>query len=172
MSQNQIMANQQLKRTVNNFVESIMIMMNNEKRILNMNKETIMKNVSRTSEKEKENIKIMLGELTIEQRKVENLKKKHRIGDWNLGQKRALFEYDKDQYDKERMHIEKMALQEKEIQGQMDDVSEMNMDIFRMNYDENHAIQQRIDEEVYNLDNIAEDGDGGEDDFDLDYGDI
>ena len=122
--------------------------------------------------KEKENIKIMLGELTIEQRKVENLKKKHRIGDWNLGQKRALFEYDKDQYDKERMHIEKMALQEKEIQGQMDDVSEMNMDIFRMNYDENHAIQQRIDEEVYNLGNIAEDGDGGEDDFDLDYGDI
>ena len=47
----------------------------------------------------------MLGELTIEQRKVENLKKKHRIGDWNLGQKRALFEYDKDQYDKERMQI-------------------------------------------------------------------
>ena len=53
MSQNQIMANQQLKRTVNNFVESIMIMMNNEKRILNMNKETIMKNVSGLVKKKK-----------------------------------------------------------------------------------------------------------------------
>lgn len=172
MSQNEIMDHQNLKRNVNNFVETIIVMMNNEKRILNMNKDDILKKVSRTSEKEKENIKIMLGELTIEQRKVENLKKKHRIGDWNLGQKRALFEYDKDQYDKERMHIEEMALQEKEIQGQIDDVSEMNMDIFRMNYDENNAIQHRIDEEVYNLGNIADDGDGGEDDFDLDYGDI
>lgn len=172
MSQVEIRENQRMKRIVNSFMETIMDMMNNEKRLLNMNKETILEKVSRTRDKEKEQIKTRLGELTIEQRKVENLKKKHRIGDWNLGQKKALFEYDQDQYDKERDVIEQQALREKQITGQMDDVSEMNMDIFRMNYQENEEIQNRIDREIYNLDNIAEDGEGDEDDYDLDYGDI
>jgi hypothetical protein len=146
--------------------------MNNEKRLLNMSKTNILEKVSRSRDKEKENIKTRLGELTIEQRKVENLKKKHRIGDWNLGQKKALFEYDRDQYDKERYAIEHEALLEQRLMGQMDDVSEMNMDIFRANYQESEEIQQRVDREIYNLNHIAEDGDGGEDEYDLDYGDI
>jgi hypothetical protein len=149
-----------------------MTMMNNEKRLLNMNKENILEKVSRSRDKEKENIKTRLGELTIEQRRVENLKKKHRIGDWNLGQKKALFEYDQDQYDKERDAIEYEALREKKAMGQIDDVSEMNMDIFRMNYQETEEIQNRIDRELYNLGGIMEDGEGDEDDYDLDYGDI
>jgi|UniRef100_A0A6C0AKK7 hypothetical protein len=172
MSQLQIRKNQNLKRIINSFIDTIITMMNNEKRLLNMSKTNILEKVSRSRDKEKENIKTRLGELTIEQRKVENLKKKHRIGDWNLGQKKALFEYDRDQYDKERYAIEHEALLEQRLMGQMDDVSEMNMDIFRANYQESEEIQQRVDREIYNLNHIAEDGDGGEDEYDLDYGDI
>ena len=50
-------------------------------------------------------------------------------------------------------------------------LARISMDIFRMNYQEDVDIQNRIDHENNNLDHIAEDGDGDEDDYDLDYGD-
>ena len=37
--------------------------------------------------------------------------KNQRLGRWNLGQTRALFEYDAEQYEKERIELEKDMLE-------------------------------------------------------------
>ena len=91
--------------------------------------------------------------------------KNHSLGDWSIGQTRAIFEYDENQYDKEREELEKIALMELKM-GVRDEVTEFSSEIYKLNmidsdaYDfmEQQAIQANIDKEVFNLAAIAEDG--------------
>ena len=103
---------------------------NNKKR-LNLNNTDIHDKILRRKEKEKKKMTDSLKALSHEQRAIENLLKTHRLGRWSVGMTRALFEYDEQQYDKERQEIEKDALLEMQL-GKMDDVTEMNMDIYKL----------------------------------------
>ena len=60
----------------------------------------------KAKEKEKNKVTKRLGDLTVEEREVENIKKNQKLGAWSLGQTKALYEYDAMQYDKERQEIE------------------------------------------------------------------
>ena len=40
-----------------------------------------------------------LGDLTVEEREIEDLMKSYSLGDWGLGKTRAVYEYDENQYD-------------------------------------------------------------------------
>ena len=57
--------------------------------------------------------------------------KNHSLGDWSIGQTRAIFEYDDKQYDKEE--LEQDALTELKS-GIRDEVTEFNRDIYKMEY--------------------------------------
>ena len=127
------------------------------KKILNVDSETVNKRVLKSKEKEKSKITLRLKDLTVEEREIENIMKNHSLGDWSIGQTRAIFEYDDKQYDKEREELEQDALTELKS-GIRDEVTEFNRDIYKMEYLEKMAEEHRISAEVNDLSVIAEDG--------------
>ena len=80
----------------------------------------------------------------------------HKLGDWSLGESCGIL-YDPNQYDKEREHMEQMALmelkKEDEVTGMLREVYDMD-DIFNQ-----QEIDNRINNEVYNIQHLAEDDD-------------
>tara|TARA_Y100000591_G_C21854102_1_gene713769 strand:+ start:2734 stop:8724 length:5991 start_codon:yes stop_codon:yes gene_type:complete len=135
------------------------------KKMLNITPEDVTKNVLKSKEKEKAKITANFRDLADEERKVENIMKNHSLGDWSIGQTRAIFEYDENQYDKEREELEKTALMEMKM-GIRDEVTEFSSEIYQLNmidsdvyeFMEQEAVQAQIDSEVFNLAAIAEDG--------------
>tara|TARA_B100000902_G_scaffold315452_1_gene306481 strand:+ start:31 stop:6060 length:6030 start_codon:yes stop_codon:yes gene_type:complete len=139
------------------------------KKLLNVSAETINKNVLKTKTKEKEQIVKRLGDLTIEEREIEDIMKNSSLGDWSLGRTKAIFEYDNKQYDKEREKLEHDALLELKSGG-LDDVSEFTGEVFNISnvidQMEEDFIQNRIDDEVYDLSAIPEEDDDDRDNID------
>ena len=72
------------------------------KKLMNVSYEDIMKGANRVREKEKQGMIEYLGKMTIEERKIEDSFKRYKLGDWNIGQQKSIFVYDKSVYDKER----------------------------------------------------------------------
>ena len=142
------------------------------KKLLNVSIETINSNVLKTKTKEKEQIVKRLGDLTVEEREIENMLKNSSLGEWSLGKTKAIFQYDDRQYDKEREKLEKDALMEMKTGG-LDDVSEFAREIYNISRVvdvlENNDISDRISHEVYNLDGLPEDDDFGDGDNQGDY---
>jgi len=141
------------------------------KKLLNVSAETINKNVLKTKTKEKEQIVKQLGDLTVEQREIEDIMKNSSLGDWSLGRTKAIFEYDENQYDKEREKMEQDALIELRSGG-LDDVSEFVGEIFNistvLDQMEGDEITRRIESEINNLEGLADDDDYGDRDGDND----
>ena len=139
------------------------------KNLLNISAESINKNVLKVKTKEKEQIVKRLGDLTVEEREIEDIMKNSSLGDWSLGRTKAIFEYDENQYDKEREKMEKDAIMELKSGG-LDDVSEFAGEIFNIsNIIEQYEaddISNRIESEINNLDGLAEDDDFGDRDGD------
>jgi len=63
--------------------------------------EQIMQKVKRDKDVEKKGIIERLGNLSIEERKVENDLKNYKIGRWNVGEQKGLYKYDKQTFDRE-----------------------------------------------------------------------
>jgi hypothetical protein len=120
------------------------------KKTLNLSSEQIKKNVRKSKEKEKAKITVRLRDLTVEEREIENMMKIHSLGDWSLGLTRAIFEYDENQYDKERQEMETDALMELKM-GDLDEVSKFNSDIFKFDLENQTEIDNRINNEVYDM---------------------
>ena len=93
--------------------------------------------------------------------------KNHSLGDWSVGQTRAIFEYDEKQYDKELDELEQTALVEMRA-GIADEVTGYVKEIYELQEDQ--MVSDRINSEVNDLSHLAEDDDFGERDF-ADYGD-
>jgi len=92
--------------------------------------------------------------------------KKHRLGNWSLGQTRALFEYDADQYDKERKEIEDDFLMELRL-NKRDEVTERNREIYRLEEIEEQVQQERRNSEIQaSFAAMADDDDFGDRDGD------
>ena len=127
------------------------------KNILSRTKEYITKQVLKSKEKEKAGITKRLGDLTVEQREVENIHKNQSLGIWSVGKTRAIYEYDDDQFDKEFIAREKLESLEKKV-GQ--DASD------QLSHLEDQAIQNRIDAELNDLSIIPEEDDDDREDID------
>ena len=127
------------------------------KKILSRTKEHITKEVLKSKEKEKAGITKRLGDLTVEQREVENIHKNQSLGVWSVGKTRAIYEYDDDQFDKEFIAREKQEALEK-VAGQ--DASD------QLSILEEQGIQSRIDAELNDLSIIPEEDDDNRDNID------
>ena len=164
---------EQRNEKLNNLLTVYLDMMSSYKNILNYSNSDIIDSVLRAKEREKNKITTRLGDLTVEEREIENIMKNQRLGNWSLGQTKALFVYDEEQYDRERNEIDKDMLIERELNNNSEVVRE-NRDMYNFDALEQMDIADRINTEVYALNNIAEDDDMGDDDdqFRLDYGDL
>ena len=148
-------------------------MMQTYKGVLNYSNKDVIEKVLKAKEKEKNKITTRLGDLTVEEREIENIMKNQRLGEWGLGQTKALFVYDEEQYNKERRELEQDTLIELKM-GKNDDVTDMNREIYSLVEAQEMDISRRINAEVFAINTIAEDDDMGDDDdqVQLDYGDL
>ena len=129
---------------------------------MSLSRENILNSIMKSKVKEKSIITERLKDMSKERREIENLMKNHKLGNWALGQTRALFEYDENQYDKERMEMEQIILAEMKA-GIVDDVTMENRDIYMMEHLEEQAIEMR-ENEALKLD-MREEGDRDEEEL-------
>ena len=127
------------------------------KNILSRTKDYINKEVLKSKEKEKAGITKRLGDLTMEQREVENIHKNQSLGVWSVGLTRAIYEYDDDQFDKEFIAREKREALERSAGLDASD---------QMAHLEEQAIQNRIDAELNDLSAIPEEDNDDRDGID------
>jgi hypothetical protein len=150
----------EVKYDISNLLIGYLRIMHKQKKVLNISNNDVNQKVLKSKEKEKAKITKNLGDLSVEERKVQDLMKNHRIGEWSLGQTSALYIYDENQYEKERMEIMEDAVRELELGG-IDGVSERNSQIISFDLDQERAVQSRINREL----NAAIMANGEDDDF-------
>ena len=160
----------EVRYDVSNLIIAYLRIMHRQKRVLNVSNYDINQNVLKSKEKEKSKITKNLGDLSVEERKVQDLMKNHRIGEWNLGQTRALYIYDENQYEKERHEIMEDALKELAL-GAIDGVTDRNFQIISMDLDREQAVATRINNELNAaiMANVDDNDFGERDDEAVDY---
>lgn len=149
-----IMTNpEELKTRVCSLLLTFMNIEEENKKAVDLSYDEIKKRTNRSREKEKRDIIKYLGDMSIEQRKVEDNFKKFRLGRWNVGQQAGLVNYDKNTYDRERDEL-LQRLDEDMDTGLTDVVNEELLDIYELEKLE----QAELD---------AEDGGLGRNEFDI-----
>jgi hypothetical protein len=126
---------------------------------INYNSQEIKLKINRSKDKERQQITSTLGDMTKEQREVENLFKNHRLERWNKGLQKGLTQYVGKTYDEEREEREKndiMAqhLDERELLGQ---TSAANREIDILEEQQREITENRINQDVYSMDELPED---------------
>ena len=147
---------------------TIMEILCEDKKDINYNYESIMEKVLRSKEKEKDTITNYLGNLTDEEREIENIFKNQKLEKWGKGLTKGLTQYDQDTYDEERDALEKTAINERKL-GINSAVTDMNKDIYMLDLDNQDIMEREIENDAYDLNNLPDDDDYGDNDGDEDY---
>jgi L-rhamnose mutarotase len=91
-----------LKTNVCSLILAFIRMEQKNKKSLDYSYEQITKRVIQSREEEKKKITGFLEKMEKDERAVEKMLKKYKIGRWNAGMQKGLFQYDKNTYDRER----------------------------------------------------------------------
>ena len=156
-----------LSEKVAGVIAAFLLVACQDKAAIDLNYDDLMEKVTRSKEKEKDQIVEFLTELTDEEREVENMFKNHRIGRWSVGMQKGFRVYEGDTYDQERKDMEERAIREARL-DRVDGVTRGLMDVFVLDavMEENEAnmIEAQELEIEYNGedDNIADDAYGDE----------
>jgi hypothetical protein len=113
----------------------------NNKSIFNFEYSSIIEKTHKYKQKEKSRIVERLRSMSIEERRVENMKKTYKLGEWNVGQNKGLFVYDVTTSDRERT--------ENILQGFVDIDTEIQEET---DYDEN----MEDENEALNINGLSE----------------
>jgi len=132
------------------------------KKAINKSYKTINERVLRTKLDEKKTITDYFKNMLDDERKVEYTLKKMKMGRWNLGMQKGVFEYDKNVYDKERSDIVSLLIDEKnEISGGSDDYviqpEEKTMDVIDLEMNEQKDNDEEYEKEEWDIQNMGED---------------
>ena len=107
-------------------------------------------------DKEKNRMVKRLGELSVEERRLSMVHRKHGLGQWNVGLQKGLREYVGEYYEDERKKdIQRIAL-EREVQGN-DLVNDMNAEIYMMERMDEHMRDAEIEREEYDMSRLGDD---------------
>lgn len=158
-----------VKNEVSDYIISIFEIICGEKNSINYNYENIMEKILRSKEKEKDDITDYLKNLSDDERGVENIFKTQKLGKWSKGLQKGLTTYMADTYDEEREILEKDMIKQFKL-GNNNIVTEMNREIYSLDFDAEEAIDEMIAEEeneMYDYDDeeaqFAHDAEYGED---------
>jgi len=139
-----------------------------DKDVIDYNYDSLMERVLRAKEKEKDIMTDYLKEMTDEEREIENLFKNHKLEKWSKGLQKGLTTYQKDTYDEERDAMEAQTLREMQL-GESNLVTDMNRSIYSMDLLQEQADAEDIDREAFDMNNMANDDDYGDNDGDEEY---
>jgi hypothetical protein len=151
----------QLNGYVSDYLVSSLLVFKDEKATMNYNKETIMAKVLRSKEKEKEEVTSYFQKMSDQEREIENLFKRNKLGKWSLGLGKGVVEYAEDVYEQERKAIDERAILEKKL-GAISDVTQANNEIFVFDAELQALSDQFADNEAYDMSMLPEDDMHGE----------
>ena len=149
-------------------IKSYVELLSRDKKVIGLTYDDIIEKVTKAKEKEKTTILDRISILSDEEKELDGIFKKHKMGEWDKGLQKGLRIYQKDTYDKEREEMERMARVEAEL-GKNDMVTAMNKDIFQLDIMDSQMEDERIEAEEYGLDGLADDDDYGDMDGDEAY---
>ena len=148
----------------------VLEVLHHQKSNINYSMEEIQNNVLNVKEMEKTGIVERLKNMSKEDRKSEDYMKNLRLGDWNLGQTKALYIYDPAQYDREVMEQEKEMETRKIIQNKEGEIDKFQEDVMMEDMMKEQAEQQLVQQEMMqDMMAMGEDDDFGEMDGDEMY---
>ena len=153
---------------VASFLFTSLSILEKQKSLVDITYEEVMKKVSRSRDKEKTQVTTDFKELSRDERAVETIFKNLKLEKWSKGLQKGLTQYVQETYDEERKNLEKTTIMEMKL-GKMDDVTEMNQDIYSFDLHEEERTTAEIEREVNDLSHLAEDDDYGDNDGDEGY---
>lgn len=152
---------EQFNSLVANYIYVSVMMLCNDKKQIDYNYDTLMDRIFREKDREKTGIVEMLKNLTDEEREVENLLKKHKLGKWNVAQEKGFFTYQGETYDKEKQEYNKLV---ETLHG-------MAIDATNIETLEQQQEAAFIEAEEFDLSHIGEDNDNYGEEMEKEYGD-
>jgi hypothetical protein len=141
------------------------------KKTVNFSYSDIKYYVTRSKNKEKMRIVKNLGDLSIEERRVEDMMKNYKLGKWNVGMQKGLVQYDAITNERETNDLMQQLLKDVE-EGDIDIVTEMTLGIYDVgqytNTDqmadveevqdfENQETEHFYDREAFGIEDLGED---------------
>jgi hypothetical protein len=150
--------------SVAKYITTVMDIFCKYKSSIDYNKESIMKKILMSKEREKADITDYLKGMTDEEREVENIFKNQKLERWSKGLQKGLTQYVQETYDEEREQAEKELIRDRKI-AQKTGVSEMNKNIYAFDLDMEEESANDIEKEEYSLEDYAGE-DGNEPDYD------
>ena len=167
------------QRTVREKIADVTVTMLNiikrEKGLINLNAQMVKEKVNRSKDNERHKITSTLRDMSKEERAIENLFKNHRLERWNKGLQKGLTQYVAKTYDEERADREKEQIMEQQLANRdmLGQALTADHEIAMVEQEEGQIVADRIDEDVYNMNDIPDDDDMGEldDDYRLQFDD-
>ena len=136
----------ELKKRVASLLIAFLDIEDENKSTFDMSYEQIMKKINRAKDKEKNRIVSYFGKISPEERRIEDAFKTYKLGRWNVGQQKGLFQYDPNTYQRER---DEMIAQLYEETPDINETEVESLDIFEL--DKLDAFQESDD---YNRDTV------------------
>ena len=157
---------------LNEYISSILVdytsIFSSSKKTLNYSKQDLNKRINITKEKEKDLVTTRLKDLSKDERSVDTMLKKYKLGDWSKGLQKGTTQYVQDTYDEEREIMEKQIALEQKL-GQNDKVTAMNRDIYMADLETEQRVADAIEHEEMSLAHLGDDDDFGDLDGDEFY---
>jgi hypothetical protein len=139
-----------LKQNTAHLLYTFLEMMNNEKEFINISYGQIQDRVFKIQEKEKFTITDRYQLMNDEDRNVEKVFQKLKLGIWGKGLQKSLISYDKNDYDQQREFTEKMKTYENEI-------AKKGLDMTPEEYEQYLRNENEFDHDAYDMSNENED---------------
>ena len=143
---------------ISTFILDFLNILSNHLNLINNGYKKIKEKIIFAKEKEKDLITDYLKHLTDDEREIENLFKINKLEKWSKGLQKGLTQYVAENYDEERNELEKQIIKEKQL-NKIDNVSEMNKELYKFDIEQDEQIQNDIENEEYNMSNIPDDDD-------------
>ena len=145
-----------LKSRISSLLVAFLEVEMENKATMNMSYNDIIKRINRSKEREKHAMINRLGNMSKEERKVEELFKTYKLGRWNVGLQKGLVSYDKETYERERGEL-LTQLYSDEDAGQYEVVSELRREIFDVENDDEEQQNAFYEAEANDITGLGED---------------
>lgn len=143
------------KKSVSKLITALLHAEIANKQTSNHNYDSIKKRTGRSKDHEKKRIIKFLGDMSIENRKIEDMYKRYKMGRWNVGLQKGLVHYDKDTYERERNEFIQQMLTGDTVDGE-DVVKTMVQDVLDIERHEQEIADQH-DMEGIDISDLHED---------------
>jgi hypothetical protein len=146
----------ELRQKIAELMISFISILNTEKDTIDTSSQEIKDRVFKLREKEKDLVTDRLKRMTDEERDADTILKINKLGLYSKGMQKGLTVLDKDFYDEERDFRDEMTRAERNIKRKNMDINDENIDMLLDDYMEQRAIDEDIDNEVYDMSFMSE----------------